>query len=222
MPPCVPAGCRVARVPLETKTYAELLAGPVGTESTDRRILDAALELFAELGITRVSIDDIARRAGVNRATLYRRIGGKDAVVRAALVQETARILDSIATGLRAIPDDSQRVIDGLVITVTTLRSHPVLHKALAVDRERTLAAVTVDAGDILNLATVFVAQEILAVRTGGDQLHDVEPLAGMLVRLVHSLVLIPGTPPRLDTDEALRDFATRYLVPLVQPTTQP
>ncbi|MEV5834246.1 helix-turn-helix domain-containing protein [Nocardia sp. NPDC052112] len=207
-------------MPRETTTYAELLASPVGGESTDRRILDAALELFAELGITRVSIDDIARRAGVNRATLYRRIGGKDAVVRAALIQETTRILDDIATRLRAIPDDRQRIIDGLVITVTTLRAHPILHKVLAVDREQTLAAVTLDAGDILNLATVFVAQEILTVRPDGNQLHDIEPLAGMLVRLTHSLVLIPDTPPRLDTDDALRDFAARYLVPLVRSDT--
>ncbi|MGS2811353.1 hypothetical protein [Nocardia sp. MW-W600-9] len=34
----------------------------------------------------------------------------------------------------------------------------------------------------------------------------------------MHSLVLIPAAPPYLNSDDDLRDFATRHLIPLLRP----
>ncbi|MFG3522222.1 TetR/AcrR family transcriptional regulator [Nocardia nova] len=198
-------------------SYTELL-DPAGAEPTIGRILDAALELFAEVGVSRTGIDDIARRAKMNRATVYRRVGAKDAIVRAAVLRETSRILDRIAARLRAIDDPHRRIIDGFAITVTELRANPILRKILAVDREHTLAAITVDAAESLSLATDFVAREILAVRAvdvGGDA---VGTTAALIVRLIHSVVLVPEAPPHMQTETALREFAADYLVPLIRP----
>ncbi|MEV6059959.1 helix-turn-helix domain-containing protein [Nocardia asteroides] len=172
------------------------------------RILDAALELFAELGISRVGIDDIARHAKINRATVYRRIGAKDEIVRAAVLREISRFLDRMAARLRA------------ALTLTELREHPILRKTLAVDREHTLATITVDAAASLTLATEFVAHEILAVRPGQPRDDTVDVTAAMIVRLIHSLVLIPDAPPQLRTRADMRDFADRHLVPLIGPAT--
>ena len=44
------------------------------------RILDAARELFAERGVA-VTLDDIAKRAGVGVGTVYRRYSNKDALL---------------------------------------------------------------------------------------------------------------------------------------------
>ena len=61
--------------------------------SQDSALLDAAVEQFVLTGVRRTSADDIARRAGVNRATLYRRLGTKDQIVSQAILQETGRVL---------------------------------------------------------------------------------------------------------------------------------
>jgi AcrR family transcriptional regulator len=42
------------------------------------RILEAAVEVFAEKGIDLATIEDIADRAGVGRGTVYRRVGRKE------------------------------------------------------------------------------------------------------------------------------------------------
>ncbi|MGV9751607.1 TetR/AcrR family transcriptional regulator [Nocardia farcinica] len=199
----------------EPSSYALLLGAEVDRDRTDARILDAALTLFADLGITRVSADDIARQAGVNRATLYRRIGAKDVIVRAALLRETARVLDRISAALDAVDDPVERVTRGFAVTVTLLRTNPILVKLLAVDRDQTLAAITVGAADILALATAFVAEQILATDRG---VRDAHTVAGMIVRLVHSLVLTPDAPPLLRTEADLRTFAGEHLVPLLLP----
>lgn len=55
----------------------------------DQAILEAALELFIERGIEGVSFEEIARRAGVTRPTIYRRWPTKEQVLARAI--EAAR-----------------------------------------------------------------------------------------------------------------------------------
>ncbi|MDH5371709.1 MAG: TetR/AcrR family transcriptional regulator [Acidimicrobiia bacterium] len=54
--------------------------------STKDRILQAAIQLFVDLGIRRVSMDDVADRSGVSRVTLYRYFADREALVRAAFL----------------------------------------------------------------------------------------------------------------------------------------
>lgn len=56
--------------------------------AAEAAILDAALELFAERGLEGSTIEEIARRAGVGRSTVYRRWPTKQAV----LVDAIARL----------------------------------------------------------------------------------------------------------------------------------
>lgn len=51
----------------------------------DRRLLDAALQLFLERGFEHTSCDDIARLAGAGKASLYARYANKDAIFEAVI-----------------------------------------------------------------------------------------------------------------------------------------
>lgn len=63
----------------------------------NRRILDAAAELFYEKGFHGTSVDELGTRAGVSGPALYRQFSGKDEIL-AALLDEAMDILLS-ATG---------------------------------------------------------------------------------------------------------------------------
>lgn len=66
-----------------------------GAEETGNRIdqiADAAMRMFARYGYKRSSMDDIAREAGLAKATLYLHFKGKDDVFRAMLVLLARRI----------------------------------------------------------------------------------------------------------------------------------
>jgi AcrR family transcriptional regulator len=55
------------------------------SEVADRAILDAAMEVFAEAGLDGVTVEGVATRAGVGKATIYRRYPCKvDLVIAAA------------------------------------------------------------------------------------------------------------------------------------------
>ena len=55
------------------------------SERADRAIIDAALSLFAERGVEGLCIEEVAARAGVGKATIYRRWPGKEDLLLDAL-----------------------------------------------------------------------------------------------------------------------------------------
>src|SRR5258708_11372027 len=55
------------------------------SEQADRAIIDAALTLFAESGPDGLCIEQVAARAGVGKATIYRRWPGKEDLLLDAL-----------------------------------------------------------------------------------------------------------------------------------------
>jgi AcrR family transcriptional regulator len=60
-------------------------AGRPRSQEADTAILTAALDLLIELGAGQTSIEQVARRAGVTRATVYRRYPDKTALLVRAL-----------------------------------------------------------------------------------------------------------------------------------------
>lgn len=63
------------------------------TEVTGERILDAAYDRFVGAAYDEVTLDQIARDAGVTVQTVIRRFESKDGVVRAVAARVTARVL---------------------------------------------------------------------------------------------------------------------------------
>jgi AcrR family transcriptional regulator len=60
-------------------------AGRPRSAQAERAIIDAALDLFAESGAEGASIEKVAARAGVGKATIYRRWPGKEDLLLDAL-----------------------------------------------------------------------------------------------------------------------------------------
>ena len=58
----------------------------------DEAILQAALELLAENGYRALTMERVRERSGVGKATLYRRYGSKEELVRAAIVHLNADV----------------------------------------------------------------------------------------------------------------------------------
>ncbi len=70
------------------------------------RVLVVAGECFAERGLD-VSIDEIAKRAGVGHGTVFRRFPTKDALVAAVLDEQIRQLNDAAQTAL-GLPDPGE------------------------------------------------------------------------------------------------------------------
>ena len=195
--------------------------------ATDVAILEAALEQFALTGIRRTSTDDVARRAGVNRATLYRRFGSREQLLAAAYLHEAGRVLEELTRRVPEVPDDAgsgadfdpaANVVTMFTEAVTLMRSHPLLERMRQIDGDLIAQGMTVGAGDVLGFAADTLAHRIRELHRwrGTEPPADPRDLGHTVARLIHSLVLTPGGGPDLDTPAAARRYAAAVVVPLV------
>jgi AcrR family transcriptional regulator len=89
----------------ESPGAAPVVSRPLRADAARNRtrILAAAREAFAESGLD-VGVEEIARRAGVGKGTLYRRFPTKEVLVQ-AIVQDRLDELEAIAARCAAVPD---------------------------------------------------------------------------------------------------------------------
>lgn len=193
--------------------------------ATDAAILEAALEQFAMTGIRRTSTDDVARRAGVNRATLYRRFGSREQLLAAAYLHEAGRVLEELTRRVPDVPDDPAADFDAEanVVTMFTeavvlMREHPLLRRMREVDGDLIAHGMTVGAVDVLAFAADMLAHRVRELHRwrGTEPPADPLDLGHTVARLIHSLVLTPGGGPDLDTPAAARRYAEAVIVPLL------
>jgi AcrR family transcriptional regulator len=79
---------------------------------TRDRILDAAMDVFAEDGFSGATISEVERRVGlaVGTGSLYRHFPSKEALLRAAVEQEVTRLRAEMAAARTALPPLSDAV----------------------------------------------------------------------------------------------------------------
>ena len=85
-----------------------------GKERKRRSIQRAALELFRALGFKKVSINDIASKAGVSPTTIYNHFGSKEELIHDILKQHIEEILaryQEIMRSDRPFPDRMEAII---------------------------------------------------------------------------------------------------------------
>src|SRR3954454_8605610 len=78
-------------------------------EERPRQILDAALEVFAERGLSQARLEDIAKRAGVSKGTIYLYFPNKEElfreVVRTTIVARLERAEQDVANAEGSVRD---------------------------------------------------------------------------------------------------------------------
>ncbi len=191
-------------------------------DSTSERILDAALELAAASGIDNVTMDDVARRAGVGRMTVYRRFGEKQRLVEALGVRETRRSLAEIASALDPELPIEERIADGFVAALGVANRHPLLVRVSRFEPEVLLSAMRSESDPIADTLREFLAEFGRQAQRSGELADiDIEATAELLVRIGVSFVLMPRSVIDYTDEEAARELARTLLAPMVSPQPQ-
>jgi AcrR family transcriptional regulator len=197
-------------------SWLELVLAEPTTDDVAESIVDAALEEFLGYGLRRTAVDVVARRAGVSRATLYRRFKDKDALVQAVLVRECRRFFGSIAAAVADLDTVEDRLVEGFVVGVRYARADRLLNRLLASDPEALLPYLTTNGALVVAAARDFLVWQGGSRESTGDRTPA--GVAELFVRLAISFTLMPESAIPLDTDEEVRAFARAYLAPLMRP----
>ena len=123
-----------------------------------QRILDAAVEVFAEQGVD-AQIDDVARRADVGVGTIYRHFPTKDALV-AELVRQKFRVFTAHAREALDSDEEPFEVVATLLRRNAAFcaRDAAVQH-ALSASGETAWTDAAPEIGELLELTETLVAR---------------------------------------------------------------
>jgi len=177
----------------------------IGSHPTNDRIMDATLEELAESGLSELVVEDVARRAGVTRMTVYRRFGDRRRLIEATMARESARLLAAVAAADDPGADPVDRIVRTLTTSLTIARRHPLVAHWLATNPGELLDAVLANDAAVLRAGAAYVAATIRAASgaarpSRGSRGPDPDRTGELLVRLFAALVLMP--PPSIDLDD--------------------
>jgi AcrR family transcriptional regulator len=196
---------------------------PPEPDATAARILDAALALAAESGLRHLTMDDVARRAGVGRMTVYRRFGDRQRLVDALAAREAAAVLAALDAASR--PDDpiDEQVAAGFATAIRLAREHPLLNRLARIEPDAVVWALRDDGSALFATCRAQLAERLRAAQRAGvlAGAAAVDQAAELLVRLVVSFVLVEDTVLPLDGEEAARAVARRLVAPMLSGQTR-
>ncbi|GAA4821893.1 TetR/AcrR family transcriptional regulator [Actinomycetospora corticicola] len=178
--------------------------------SRDTAILTAALEVLAEHGYERMTMDQVARRAGAGKATLYRRWPSKsDLVVQAVAQFDRMPTLDelpdtgSLRGDLLALmrpqtPDDERRTLALASGMASLLPADPALAEVAGtalvepfVASQRLLIRRAIERGEVRDDVDVETIAFVTPSMTAFRLIVQRKPIdVNLLARLVDTVVL--------------------------------
>ena len=184
-------------------------------------ILDAALELFCHIGIQRTTMEDVARRAGVSRITVYRRFATKSALVDHVVRREIRRYLDRFLVDIQGAETAADRVVVGFVSSLRAIRHNPLIRGLMIADPNALIPTTVGDDGRTFATVQRFVAGQLRREQEAGNVSGavNVDVVAELMVRVCASFLVIPSQVVDLDDDEQLKDLARQFIVPMLEPT---
>ncbi|MGQ4599572.1 TetR family transcriptional regulator [Nocardia sp. R6R-6] len=181
------------------------------------KLLESALAAFLDFGIKRTSMGEIARRAGISPATLYRRYESKNDIIEAVSVREAQRFVAAIEKQVHTDSGSHDQLVDIFVAFITAIAGNELLRRLLRTEPDLILPRLTTDAGPILAVGRDYLAEKLRGLPdTDGPRDFDPDLVAEIMARLALSLALTPDGLIPVTDQEAAREFARRTLLPMV------
>ena len=160
------------------------------------RVLEVAYTCVERSGLTRTSVEDVARESGVSRATLYRWFpGGRDELLRETVGFEVARFFGRLAEAAYGAPDFATMLEEVLVFAHRAVREHALLQRMLVEEPELLLPLLTTESHNVRPVIAEYLLPylevEARAGRVRTDA--DLAATADYLSRMILSLISSPG-----------------------------
>jgi len=202
------------------RVFAEVADPAEVADEITTRVLDGAYEQFCRMGIRRSTMEDVARRAGVSRITVYRRFATKDALTEHVVRREFRRYFDQFLIDIEQARTAADRVVLGFVSALRAIRHNPLIGGLMAVEPDVLIPTMVGDGGRTLAAVQRFVAGQLRREQHAGNVSPevDVELVAELMARVCSSFLLTPSHVVDLDDDEQVRAVARKFLVPMLEP----
>lgn len=173
------------------------------------QLLTAAFEAATLHGIARLSMAEVAQRAGLSRQTLYRHFPSKDILIAEVVERETATLISRVTAAAAEHGDPRASFEAGVLASLIAVREHPLLDRLLTTEPDTLLPLLTTDGGPVLRMAREIVLVIVDQHRIVHDP-TELRRFADVVSRLLVSYAIAPPDDP----PEVVAQFLTQFLIP--------
>ena len=187
-----------------------IAAQDVRTSETRDRIVDAAFRAVERFGLSRFTMDDVARMAGVARQSVYRYFDSRDALIVALVFREEEAFLEGVRQAHSRHQDLEDATAEAIMFCLRTAREHPLLDRLLESEPDALLPYLTTRGGGVIGRARAVI-EELAAQRKGVNR-ELVHRTADLVVRAIVSYTLTPSDDPPEDVAREIARILTAAL----------
>jgi len=157
-----------------------------------QRILEATYACVARWGLSKTTVEDAAREAGLSRATVYRYFpGGRDELIDAVVSWQFLLFFVSLYEEVHGATSLEEVLDRGLVFARKALVEHEVLQKMLETEPEVLMPKLTVESNRTVGLIAGFLVPYLHEHGMAeGVEIHEA---ADFLARMILSYISSPG-----------------------------
>jgi AcrR family transcriptional regulator len=154
-------------------------------------VLDATRASVLAVGVRRTTLTDVARRAGVSRMTLYRRVPDVTTLILELMTREFGGLITAAENDAAGLPTARERLIETTVRVVERLPQEPLFQRIVDVDPELLLPYLTERFGSTQLFAVAHVRAALAqGIADGSVRRCDPDVVAHALLLTVMSHVV--------------------------------
>ena len=187
-------------------------------DDTRQRIVEAAYACVARRGVAKTTVEDVAREAGMSRATVYRAFpGGRDEMVNATVAWATLEFFRRLYEHIQGADSLEEMMERGILFAYRSIVEHEVLQRVMETEPDKLLPILTVESNRIREGIAAVLAPylEVRGLAPG----VDLEDAADFLARMILSYISAPGRWDLDDPDQVARLVRSELLAGVVVPS---
>jgi AcrR family transcriptional regulator len=175
------------------------------------QILDAALACIARVGVTKTTLDDVAREAGCARATVYRSFANKQRLIAALVAREAGALRGAVVAQAAATENLGEAITAVVTTAVEFLGTHPALTFVCAHEPDILVPFLAFEREDaVLRTAAVLVAPALTRFVDAADAAR----LGEWIARLTLSYLFTPSENFDIADPQHVRALVDDFVVP--------
>ncbi len=183
----------------------------------DRRdqILEAANQCFAQLGIQRTSVQDVARMANVSRGTVYRYFEDRTVLINAAIEFGAQRFYQQVATAMAKKSTLAEQLGAMAETHASILLDHRTRNRLMADDAELMRHMIS-DGDSAVRRSTEFLVPYVRQAQQRGEVGANIDVVAASewLARIIYSFSTVnEGQTFNMSKPETVRRYVEKFAV---------
>ncbi len=197
-------------------------AAPQNPEQVREQLIDAAEACFERYGMSKITMDDIARTANVSRPAIYRHFGDRDGLIMAVVLRRAEALIERGRAFIATQPTLSEALVEGTLFLVDGTRNDPFVKLLVSSEHMGLPNQVTGVSSAALELGARIWDPLLTVAQERGELApeRDIKDLSRWITLI--SIMFVGRFDLITDDTDLHRQMLREFLLPAFQPNWVP